>query len=706
MSEEDLVYNNPVQRAFACVAWIAKYKDVLVDSKALRHQHPLDDVGASSMCHMMSELGISTKCIQLNVKDLASIPCPALIQDTEHNWYVVLDADRGGIEILGDNQQPAPIDIETLSAVASGQIIIFESMQSQEANDKYFGGGWFVKAFLRYRSVVTQILVTALALQICILILPLFLQTIIDKVVVHRSETTLMMLSLGVCIVIGMESILELVKKYLLAHTTARIDARLGSKLFDKLMVLPYRFYSERSVGQIISRMNEVEQVRIFLNGATLTAFIDLMLSITLLVVMVFYSPFLAMLVMASVPVYLAVCFVIMPKLFRLYGEQFETSAHSNGYLVETIAGIETLRSMAVEPQMKYRWQAILSKYVHSRFNVTWWVNIGVEAVHFISKIVTVLVLFVGAKFVMNGELTIGQLVAFNMLAATFNTPVIRLSQLWQEFQQMRISVSRLGDILNHRDEATMNDRQWLTEVKGHIDIKNLNFRYRKNNDYSLKNINLNIKPGEVIGLVGRSGSGKSTLTKLIQGLYEADSGTICIDNHELSAINISSLRVNLGVVLQDNVLFSDSIYQNIAFSNTELTLEQVQRAACLAGAHEFITKMPEGYQTKLEERGSNLSGGQRQRIAIARAIVNEPKILILDEATSALDYESERLLQANLKRICSDKTVIIVAHRLSTVRYADRIVVMDDGEIIEQGSHEQLITMKGRYADLHAQQS
>ncbi|MCG7497433.1 type I secretion system permease/ATPase [Vibrio sp. Of7-15] len=703
MSEQTI---DQATRMFFSLAWISNYFDNAITPDSLQYQHPSESFSCDRVQDIASALGLESQIVKINFSSLSTIMCPAMIQDTEDNWYVMLSADSSGIEILDAEGKQSKISASVLKGVSTGTIVSFNQQPEKDKRANSFSGMWFIRSFYRYKHSISQILLTAFVLQICILILPLFLQTIIDKVVVHRSETTLIMLTIGVCTIMCMETILELVKRYLLAHTTAKIDAELGTTLFDKLMVLPYRFYSERSVGQIIARMNEVEQVRIFLNGATLTALIDLMLSLSLLLVMMFYSPPLAAIVIGSVPLYILVCVFILPRLYKYYGKQFETNAESNGFLVETIAGIETVRSMAVEPQMRYRWQSILSRYVLSRFNVTWWINVGVEGVNLISKLVTVLVLFVGATFVMQAELSVGQLVAFSMLATAFNTPVIRLSQLWQELQQVRISISRLGDILNHEDEGAKSDRHWLKTVTGNIEISKLSFKYQPSRPYSLNDVDLCIKPGEVIGLVGRSGSGKSTLTKLIQGLYEPESGSIKVDGHDLKTIDMSSLRSHIGVVLQENVLFSDTIFNNISFAAPNLTLEQVQKAAMLAGAHEFICSLPDGYQTVLEERGADLSGGQRQRIAIARALAIDPKILIFDEATSALDYESERQLQNNLAHICSDRTVIIVAHRLSTIRHADKIIVLDKGSIIEQGNHEQLARQGGMYANLCAQQA
>ncbi len=383
--------------------------------------------------------------------------------------------------------------------------------------------------------------------------------------------------------------------------------------------------------------------------------------------------------------------------------DQFDRGAENQAFLVESITGVETLKAMAVEPQMQRRWEEQLAGYVGASFKASNLGNIAGQTAGFINKVTTVLILWIGATLVMKGQLTVGQLIAFNMLAGRVSGPILRLVQLWQDFQQAGLSVRRLGDILNTKPEPGYNPgRASLPDLEGAVNFEGLTFRYRPDLPEVLRNINLSVKPGEVIGIVGRSGSGKSTLTKLIQRLYTPESGRILIDGIDLALIEPTWLRRQIGVVLQENYLFNRSVRDNIALSNPGISMDEIITASKSAGAHEFILELAEGYDTPVGERGSTLSGGQRQRVAIARALLTQPRILIFDEATSALDYESERIIQDNMKQICESRTVFIIAHRLSAVRRCDRIIVIEQGEIAEQGSHKELLNNNGIYKKLN----
>ena len=386
--------------------------------------------------------------------------------------------------------------------------------------------------------------------------------------------------------------------------------------------------------------------------------------------------------------------------------EKFNRGAENQAFLVETINGIDTLKAMAVEPQMTRRWDNQLAGYVSAGFRTATLGTIAREGVSLIGKLVTRATMWLGARLVIGGDLTVGQLIAFNMLAGCVAMPVMRLAQLWTDFQQTGISIQRLGDILNARSEMTRDSnapRSTLPPLNGRIELDQIIFRYRPDGQEVLRGISLDIDAGEVIGIVGRSGSGKSTLTKLVQRLYLPERGRVLIDGIDLAMADTSSLRRQIGVVLQENMLFNRSIRENIALADPGLPIEAVIQAAKLAGAHDFILELAEGYDTVVGEHGSTLSGGQRQRIAIARALITNPRILIFDEATSALDYESERIIQNNMKAICKGRTVLIIAHRLSAVRDANRIIVMDRGQIVEQGTHAELLEHEaGHYSRLH----
>ena len=526
-----------------------------------------------------------------------------------------------------------------------------------------------------------------------------------DKVLVHQGFSTLNVVAVALCIVILFEIILSAIRTYVFSHTTSRIDVELGAKLFRHLLSLPIAYFEARRVGDTVARVRELEQIRNFLTGQALTSVLDLLFSFIFLAVMWFYSPWLTLVVLISLPCYALWSAFISPILRRRLDEKFARNADNQAFLVESVAAMNTIKSMAVAPQMTEHWDKQLSGYVQAGFKVTKIATIGQHGIQLIQKIVMVVNLWLGAHLVISGDLTVGQLIAFNMLASQVAAPVIRLAQLWQDFQQVGISVSRLGDILNTPTENPQN-KLVPPEIKGNIRFEDVSFRYRPESKNVLHRISLSIKAGEIIGIVGRSGSGKSTLTKLIQRMYVPSQGNVFIDGNDISLVDPSWLRRQIGVVLQDNILLNRSIRDNIALTNPAMPIERVMQAAQLAGADDFISQLPEGYDTLVGEHGANLSGGQKQRIAIARALINNPKILIFDEATSALDYESEHIIMKNMQHICRNRTVIIIAHRLSTVSQAHRIIVMDQGEIVEQGSHQTLLEAKGLYHYLYRLQA
>ncbi|MEZ5832805.1 MAG: type I secretion system permease/ATPase, partial [Dongiaceae bacterium] len=444
-----------------------------------------------------------------------------------------------------------------------------------------------------------------------------------------------------------------------------------------------------------------------FITGSSLTLVIDLFFTIVFLAVMAWYSWWLTVIVLVSLPLYAGISLALTPLFRARVEERFRRGAENQAFLVESVTGIETLKAMAVEPQMQRRWEEQLAGYVSSSFRVSNLGNYASQTIQLISKLATAGILYFGAKAVISGDLTVGELVAFNMLASRVSQPVLRLAQVWQDFHQVRQSIQRLGDILNTPPEPTsIAGRGALPTIRGNVQFDHVKFRYRLDGPEVLHSINIEIPAGQVVGIVGSSGSGKSTLAKLVQRLYVPESGRVLVDGIDLAMVDASWLRRQIGVVLQENVLFNRTVRENIALADPGMPLDQVVTAAKLAGAHDFILQLPEGYDTLIGERGGTLSGGQRQRIAIARALVTNPRILIFDEATSALDLESEQAIQRNMRHICKGRTVLIIAHRLSTVRHCDRIITIEQGRIVEDGKHDDLIRSGGRYALLHRVQS
>ena len=528
----------------------------------------------------------------------------------------------------------------------------------------------------------------------------------IDKVLVHRGLTTLDVLVIGLVVIALFETILGGARTYLFSHTTNRIDVELGARLYRHLMALPIAYFEARRAGDSVARVRELENIRNFLTSSALTLVIDLLFTFVFLGVMFYYSSLLTFLVIASFPFYIAISAGVTPLFRARLDDKFNRGAENQAFLVESVSGVETLKAMAVEPQMQRRWEEQLAAYVAASFKVLALGNWASQGVQLISKLVTAATLYFGAYLVIKGEMTVGELVAFNMLSGRVAQPILRLAQMWQEFHQARLSVARLGDILNTVPEPSAQPgRTALPAISGAIAFDHVTFRYRLDGPEVLKDIALVVPAGQVLGIVGPSGSGKSTLTKLVQRLYTPESGRVLIDGVDLAIVDVAWLRRQVGVVLQENLLFNRTIRDNIALGDPSWPMDRVVAAARLAGAHDFILELPQGYDTMVGERGSTLSGGQRQRIAIARALIGDPRILILDEATSALDYESERIVHDNMRRIARGRTVLIIAHRLSAVRMADRIITIEAGRIIEDGAHDQLLRAGGRYARLHAMQ-
>lgn len=653
------------------------------------------------------KMGLQAKCAPVDIARISTTPLPAVAMERDADgrmqFFILARIEAGQALIQSPSiGRPQTVSLGDLKARWTGELILFTSRASLAGEMAKFDFTWFIPAVIKYRKLLLEVLAVSFALQLFALITPLFFQVVMDKVLVHRGYTTLDVIGVGFLVVVLFDVFLTALRSYVFAHTTSRIDVELGARLFRHLVGLPLAYFQARRVGDSVARVRELENIRAFLTGNALTLVLDLLFSVVFIAVMSYYSGWLTMIVVASLPCYAILSALFTPVLRARLHEKFNRGAENQAFLVETISGIDTVKSMAVEPQWTRRWDNQLAAYVSSSFRTATIGTLANGGVTLISKLVTVATMYFGAKMVIEGQLSVGQLIAFNMLAGQVAQPVMRLAQLWTDFQQTGISVQRLGDILNSRTEVSGN-KSALPALTGRITLDEVAFRYRPDGPEVLRNVSLDIQPGEVVGVVGRSGSGKSTLTKLVQRLYVPERGRVLVDGLDLALADASSLRRQIGVVLQENVLFARSVRDNIALADPGAPMAAVIQAAKLAGAHDFILELPEGYDTLVGEHGSTLSGGQRQRIAIARALMTNPRVLIFDEATSALDYESERVIQSNMKAISKGRTVIIVAHRLSAVRDANRIIVMERGQIVESGQHAELLRNEaGHYAHLH----
>jgi len=639
---------------------------------------------------------------------LPTLPLPAMVRRTDGRYLVLAKAEKQKVLVQDPVEaRPLVLSRDQFQALWSGEVLLFTKRAHLRPQDLKFDFTWFIPAIVKYRNLLGEVLVASFVLQLFGLLTPLFTQVVIDKVLVHRGFTTLHVLAIGMVALVIFEAVLGGLRTYLFAHTTNRIDVGLGAQLFRHILALPLAYFEARRVGDTVARVRELEHIRQFLTSNSVTVVLDLFFMAVFLAVMWLYSPMLTLVVAASLPFYAGLSLVITPAIRARLHEKFNRGAENQAFLVETVTGIQAVKAMAVEPPLQRRWDEQLAGYVRASFRATNLITIAGQAATAVQKLTTVAVLWVGAYRVIAGELSIGQLIAFNMLAAQVTGPLLRLVNLWQEFQQVGISVQRLGDVLNAQPEPSYNpNRTTLPRVAGRVSFEDVTFRYRPDGPEVLRKVSFVVEPGQVVGLVGRSGSGKSTIAKLIQRLYVPERGRVLVDGVDLAQVDPAWLRRHVGVVLQENFLFNRSVRDNIALTDPGSSMERVIQAAKLAGAHEFILELPEGYDTVIGEQGCSLSGGQRQRIAIARALIADPRILIFDEATSALDYESEAVIQRNMALIAKGRTVIIIAHRLSTVRPVHRIYVVERGEIIEQGSHDELLRAGGLYARLHAYQT
>jgi subfamily B ATP-binding cassette protein HlyB/CyaB len=684
---------------------IARQLGVPADPGELARRHLASSAAASKedLVRVARMLGLKSRIVTTRWERLAKTPIPAIVENKDGSFLLAGRMVDGKLLVQHPTEvRPRLVERSEFEEKWSGRLVLLGRRASLGNLPDAFNLRWFATAIHRYRHIIGEVLIASFFLQLLGLVSPLFFQVVVDKVLVHRSLSTLDVLMIGLAIVSVFEVALGALRTFVFSQTTNKIDVELGARLFDHLLALPMAYFANRRVGDSVARVRELENIRSFITGSALTFTIDLFFTFVFFAVMFFYSTTLTFIVLGSLPFYVLISLVVTPIFRRRLDEKFRRGADSQAFLVESITAAETLKAMAVEPQMRRRWEDQLAGYVQASFRTQTLGNFGSQTVQFVNKITMVLTLYFGAKAVIAGDMTVGELVAFNMLAQRVAQPVLRIAQLWQDFQQTRVSVARLGDILNTPRELAQRSAASLPAMKGAIRFEHTTFRYRLDGPAVLSDISLDIPAGQMIGIVGPSGSGKSTLARLVQRLYTPESGRVFIDGIDLALVDTTWLRRQIGVVLQQNVLFNSSVRENIALIDPGLPMERVTAVANLAGAHEFILELPHGYDTIIGERGASLSGGQCQRIAIARALLTNPRILIFDEATSALDYESERIIQDNMRRIAAGRTVLVIAHRLSTVRGADRIVTIDRGRLVEDGTHEELLHRGGRYAQLH----
>ena len=690
-----------------CLMTIATYYRIPADAKNIIHLLAMEEkaFGDDDLLRASKLLKIKAKSAEIIPEKLSRMTFPAMLK-TSDGYLLILKADGERCLVISEeNNVPHVITMEQLSKIWYGKILLFVPRMMQNRDVK-FGFKWFIPTIVKYKAPLLEVLAAAFIMQVLGLLSPLITQSVIDKVLVHNSLSTLDVLAIGLLLIAVFETILSVARNYVFTHTASKIDVILSCRLFNHLFRLPLRYFETRRVGDTVARVRELENIRRFLTGVPMNTLLDSLFIIVYIIVMTFYSPKLTLITLASIPIFVLISALVTPVLKSRLDEKFNCGAESQSYLVEAVTGVQTIKSFAIEPSAQKKWEGLLANYTKAGFKTSMLSGNAGAAAQFVQKVFDLLILWIGARLVIDGKLTVGQLVAFRMLSGRVSGPVLRLVQMWQDFQQTSISVQRLGDIFNTKPEPTMdNSKTRLPAIKGDIRFDKVSFRYRADGAEVIKNMSFGIRPNTVVGIVGRSGSGKSTISKLVQRLYVPESGKILIDGVDLALADPNWLRTQIGVVLQENFLFNASIRENIALQNPAASMDEIIRAAKIAGAHDFILELSEGYDTMVGEKGTGLSGGQKQRIAIARALLTNPKILIFDEATSALDYESESIIQQNLKEICKGRTVLIIAHRLSTLKDADLIMVVERGQIAEYGTKDKLVEAKGLYYHLLSQQ-
>ncbi len=712
ISENIIVKGNGIVReTLACFQMLSKILNFPIrkDSieKILRDYYSRGaKVDLQLIGELLSNLGlhVSSGEIPTNMAFRLQTPC---VINWKESFALILKSSQEGILVASPSEGLIEIKTDQIDTFFKNVIPILLLEQTDETPKVVFNLSWFWSAIKKYKLVLAQVLLASFIVQLFTLGNPLLIQVIIDKVISQRSLDTLQVLGIALLFVTLLEGILGSLKTFLFAETTNRIDQKLGSEVIDHLLRLPLGYFDKRPVGELGSRIDELEKIREFLTGQALSTILDAVFSLIYILVMFIYSSFLTIIALIVVPIQVAITLIGAPLFRRQYRQSAEENAKTKSHLVEVITSIQTVKSQNIETISRWKWQKLYSKYISRTFERTISGTLINQLSQVLQKISQLLVLWVGATLVLKGQLTLGQLIAFRIISSYVTQPLLRLSSIWQNIQELKVSFERLGDVIDTPQESNEIDKQKISmpPVAGKVIFEDVVFSFTKSNRNILNKVSFEIDKGQFVGIVGESGSGKSTLMKLLSRLYSPNEGSIKIDGYDIDKVELYSLRRQIGIVPQEPILFSGTVLENIALTQSDADNDEIVRAAKLAEAHEFIMKLPNGYSTDVGERGSSLSGGQRQRIALARTLLSKPKILILDEATSALDYNTENKVCNNLIKALKDNTVFFITHRLATVRNSSLILVMHDGKLDEMGTHKQLLKNKGRYFALESQQ-
>lgn len=693
----------------ASLAMICRYYGINISINRLRDLANVSADGANlySLAEAAEALGFHTQGVSSNIQNLIDQPLPAIAHWQGNHFIVVYRITKDQVTVADPGIGLIKYSYQEFTEGWTGNLLILRATAGlHQIEESKTTLGRFLPYLKPYRGILTEILLASVVIQLFGLAVPLFTQAIIDRVLVFRSIDMLNMLLAGMLIVTLFSLVTNYIRQYLIANIASSMDITMVLDFYRHVLSLPLRFFTQRRVGDIISRVNENQKIREMLTTTSLSAILDGMTVIVYLTLMFIYNIKLAALATIFIPLFAVVVMVFTPLMKQNSRRAFQAEMEVQSHTVEAVSAMSTIKALSVEKIVRWRLEDKLAHAAHLQVRAVM-ITLGANsAAGLLQSLSTILVLWLGAKLVIGGEMSAGELMAFSVLLGSVLGPVLRMVGLWDKFQEVNIAMERLNDIFDAElEESHPENLMQLPRLQGHIKFEKVTFRYDKEGKNIIQNVNLECFPGQTVALVGRSGSGKTTLVNLLLRLYQLNSGRILVDGYDLRQVKVSSLRRQIGVVPQDSVLFNGTIRENIAYNQPDARFEQIVSTAMLAGAHDFISELPLGYETVIGERGMSISGGQRQRIAIARALLGNPQVLIFDEATSSLDTESERIIQNNMENILKNRTTFVIAHRLSTVRKADLIVVLDQGVIVEQGTHDQLMVARGLYYYLNSQQ-
>jgi subfamily B ATP-binding cassette protein HlyB/CyaB len=700
-----------------CLAALAQHHRLPINPERLIEDYALgnEEPRPATVLRMASDIGLKAKHDRLSWEALLAQTgvFPLIARMTDGNCVIVvgISPDKDGkimvLNPLADNAAvPLAIGRKTFCTLWGGEIFLGKRAFDLPQENQPFGFRWFLPEIMKQRSALRDIALAAIAMHFLALASPMFFQLVIDKVLVHQSISTLWVLGIGIVVALAFESVFGYLRQVLTMSATNKIDMRLTRRTFSHLLSLPIDYFESNTAGMITRHMQQVEKIRGFLTGRIFFTFLDLTSLLIFMPILFAYSVKLALVTLVFTLLIAGIVMALVPTFNRRIKDLYQAEGERQSMMVETIHGMRTVKALAIEPAQRKLWDQRSARSINMHFRVGNLALTGNAVTDFLGKLMPVVIIILGAQDVFDQSLTVGALIGFQMLSGRVSGPLIAMVGLANEYQETMVSIKMMGEMMDHPSEGRATAGGLRPTLNGEISFDAVTFRYPGSTTAALDRATFTIPAGKIVGIVGRSGSGKTTLTKLIQGLYPIQEGIVRFDRVDAREIELAHLRRQIGVVLQENFLFRGSVRDNIAAARPEATFEEIVAAADAAGASEFIERMPQGYNTMLEENASNLSGGQKQRLSIARALLTKPRILILDEAASALDPESEAIFINNLSRIAVGRTVVMISHRLSTLVNAHAILVMQQGRLMDSGTHAELLTRCDTYQHLWNQQT